>query len=53
MCLIITLLAAVTATAVWYFSSGKGNFKLGTLSLIYWGAARMWLVDAVFAVIGG
>ena len=46
MTLLITVFAALIATIVWYNHSDS-NMKLGTLSLIYWGASLMWLVDAV------
>ena len=45
MTLLITVFAAVTATLVWYNTTS--NMKLGFLSLMYWGASLMWLVDAV------
>ena len=45
MTLLITVFAAVAATIVWYNTTN--NMKLGFLSLIYWGASLMWLVDAV------
>lgn len=48
MTLLITLIAAVCATLVWYFNSNRDNYKLGTLSLMYWGAGLMWFVDFVF-----
>ena len=48
MTLLITLIAAVCATLVWYFNSNRDRYKLGTLSLMYWGAGLMWLVDFVF-----
>ncbi|MCH5323530.1 MAG: hypothetical protein J1E31_08195 [Helicobacter sp.] len=47
MCLFITLFAAILATLAWYFINS--NCKLGTLSLIYWGAGIMWIVDCSFA----
>lgn len=46
MTLLITVLAAVSVTVVWY-TKPESNMKLGTLSLMYWGASLMWLVDAV------
>lgn len=48
MTLLITLTAAIIATIIWYkdVASGK-NRMLGMLSLIYWGAGLMWLVDSV------
>ena len=48
MTLLITLIAAVCATLVWYFNSNRDRYKLGTLSLMYWGAGIMWFVDFVF-----
>ena len=48
MTLLITLIAAVCATLVWYFNSNRDKYKLGTLSLMYWGAGLMWFVDFVF-----
>ena len=44
MTLLITVFASIISTVVWYVSDS--NMKLGTLSLIYWGASLMWLVDA-------
>lgn len=46
MTLLITVVAAIISTVVWYKNSDS-NLKLGTLSLMYWGASLMWLVDAV------
>ena len=48
MTLLITVFAAVISTVLWYKSAPHGEMRVGTLSLIYWGAALMWLVDAVF-----
>ena len=48
MTLLITLIAAVCATLIWYFNSNRDKYKLGTLSLMYWGAGIMWFVDFVF-----
>lgn len=45
MTLLITVFAAVISTIVWYVTDS--NMKLGTLSLMYWGASLMWLVDAI------
>ncbi|MCM1314528.1 MAG: hypothetical protein NC205_07660 [Prevotella sp.] len=47
MTLLITIFSAVIATVIWYISENRKNLKLGTLSLMYWGASLMWLVDAV------
>lgn len=47
MTLLITTFAAIIATMKWY-TSKDDSLKVGTLALIYWGAALMWSVDAVF-----
>lgn len=48
MTLLITVLAAVTVTVMWYVSGRARELKVGTLCYLYWGASLMWLVDAVF-----
>lgn len=53
MCLMITLLAAVVSTIIWYFNAPEKKFHLGALSLMYWGAALMWTVDGFFCVAEG
>ena len=47
MTLLITVLAAVAFTAVWYFKANDKDLMLGRLCLMYWGASLMWTVDAV------
>ena len=47
MTLLITVFAAIASTVVWYASSKRDTYKLGTLSLIFWGASLMWLVDFI------
>jgi len=49
MWLIMTALAAVIATALWYVKGPEDKYKLGLLSLFLWGATLMWLVDHVMA----
>jgi peptidoglycan biosynthesis protein MviN/MurJ (putative lipid II flippase) len=49
MWLIMTALAAVITTAIWYIKAPEDKYKLGLLSLIFWGATLMWLVDHVMA----
>ncbi len=51
MTLLITMFAAAVCTALWYKGAPKDDMKLGTLSLMYWGASLMWMVDAVFEYI--
>lgn len=53
MCLIITLLAAVVSTLIWYFNSNRKHLKLGTLTLMYWSASLMWTVDGIFCIANG
>lgn len=48
MTFLITVFAAVTATVIWYRGLPQDTMKLGALSLIYWGAALMWLADLCF-----
>ena len=49
MWLIMTALAAVIATALWYVKGPEDKYKLGLLSLFLWGATLMWLVDHIMA----
>lgn len=53
MTLVITLLAAAVATIIWYALGTKSNMKIGTLALMYWGAALMWVVDGIACLIEG
>lgn len=46
MTLLITVIAAVVSTAVWYSSEKARELKCGTLCYMFWGASLMWLVDA-------
>jgi len=49
MWLVIVSLAAVITTAIWYITGGK--YKLGFLSLMFWGATLMWFVDHLIGYI--
>lgn len=51
MTLLVTLIAAVICTVIWYRTAPKDMMKVSTLCFIYWGASLMWLVDAVFAYV--
>lgn len=53
MCLILTLIAALISSALWYKKDRDNAYKLGTLALMFWGAGLMWLVDSIFAVFAG
>ena len=48
MCLILTTLAAIVATVIWYCSPTAREVKVSVLCWLFWGAAIMWLVDLVF-----
>ena len=48
MTLLVTVFAAVIATAVWYKRAPKNDMMIGVLCWLYWGASLMWLVDAIF-----
>ena len=47
MTLLITLIAAVIVTIVWYTSPKARKLKVGLMCYMYWGASIMWLVDAL------
>ena len=51
MTLLITVIAAVITTGIWYFKANDKKYMVGRLALMYWGAALMWSVDAVFEFI--
>ena len=53
MCLLLTLVAAIAASLVWYRRDRKDRAKLETLCLMYWGAALMWMVDGFFNLAEG
>lgn len=45
MTLLITLFAAIIATACWYARTPKSKMRLDLLCWMYWGASLMWMVD--------
>lgn len=49
MFLIITALAAIVSTIVWYVNAPEDTYKLNVLCFIFWGATLMWIVDHVMA----
>jgi len=54
MTLVITAAAAILVGGVRLGQSAIGRaWSLGVLALIYTGAALMWLVDAIFSIMGG
>lgn len=48
MTLLITVLAAVVSTVVWYVKLPDNSMKLNALCYMYWGASLMWFIDAVY-----
>lgn len=50
MTLVVSSVAAVIATTVWYLLKRKGADTCKTVALVYmfWGASLMWLVDLIF-----
>lgn len=46
---IITGLAAIVATIIWYVNAPEDKYNLSTLCFIFWGATLMWFVDHVMA----
>ncbi|MBO4749213.1 MAG: hypothetical protein J5546_02760 [Lachnospiraceae bacterium] len=48
MTLLTSVFAAIVCTILWYKNAPKSEMRLGTLSLMYWGASLMWSVDAIF-----
>lgn len=47
MTLLLTVLAAVTVTVIWYTSEKARGLRVGLLCYLFWGASLMWLVDAI------
>lgn len=50
MTLLITVIAAIVSSLLWYNSmtkKGKDSMKYSTLCYMYWGASLMWFVDAI------
>lgn len=48
MTLLLTCMAAVAATIIWYSNEKARELKIGTLCYLFWGASIMWFVDAIF-----
>ena len=51
MWLILTAFAAVITTVIWYITAPEDKYKLGLLSLFFWGATVMWFVDHLMAYV--
>ena len=48
MTLLTCVFAAIICSILWYKHAPESTMRLGTLSLMYWGASLMWLGDAIF-----
>lgn len=48
MTLLLTVLAAVVVTIIWYTSDNARSLKVGLLMYMFWGASLMWFVDAIY-----
>ena len=48
MTLLITLFAAILCTVLWYQKAPQDEMKISVLCFLYWGAAIMWFVDAIY-----
>lgn len=48
MTLLLSVLAAVITTVIWYSSDKFRKMKIGILGYMFWGASAMWFVDAIF-----
>lgn len=55
MCEIMTIIAAVICTAVFFVQkkNGKKDRSLVLGMLMFWGASLMWLIDCIFSAAGG
>ena len=51
MTLLITIIAAVITTLIWYSSEKARELKVSIRVFMFWGASLMWLVDASVEVI--
>lgn len=47
MTLLVTILAAVISSAIWYNSEKAREMKVSVLCYLFWGASFMWMVDAI------
>lgn len=48
MTLLLTVIAAIVSTVVWYTHAKEDKLNTRMLCFLFWGASLMWLVDAVF-----
>ena len=48
MTLLVTVLAAVICTVIWYKNAPDDQLKVHILCWMFWGASIMWFVNAIF-----
>ena len=48
MTLLISALAAVICTVIWYKNLPANEMRFDILCFMFWGATIMWFVDAIF-----
>ena len=55
MCELMTIVAALVFTALWFSArrAGRPANAKGTAALMFWGAALMWAVDCVKSAMDG
>lgn len=55
MCEIMTIIAALICTALFYMQkkNGRKDRSLVLGMLMFWGASLMWLIDCIFSAAGG
>lgn len=51
MTLLITFIAAIVITIIWYSSPKAREMQIGIMCYMFWGASLMWLCDAAFGYI--
>lgn len=55
MCEIMTIIAAVICTAVFFVQKKNGKKECSVVlgMFMFWGASLMWLIDCIFSAAGG
>lgn len=55
MCEIMTIIAAVICTAVFFVQKKNGKKERSVVlgMFMFWGASLMWLIDCIFSAAGG
>ncbi len=48
MTLLISIIAAVISTFVWYRGMPENKYRTGILCWMFWGASIMWFTDAIY-----